>query len=93
MPVSTSSAAFLVLLLSNLFQFSALYLGSLAFVIIGVIVYNLKPTPSHPGSSIVESSLSYRQLEGDSQQSEDNSSMHDDHMTPLCCQELRNVSQ
>jgi len=79
----------------NLFQFSPLYFGSFAFVIIGVIVFNLKPTPSHPSSSIVQSSLSYRQLEQDSQQRDVNSSLSSlpDHVTSVCCQELRNVSE
>lgn len=65
------------------YKFSALYLGSLALVILGVIVYNLKPTPSHP-SSIVTQFPSYRQLEEDSQQTDDNSSS-----SSCCCQELQ----
>ena len=79
----------------NFFQFSALYLGSLAFVIIGVIVYNLKPTPSRRSSTVAQSSLSYRQLEEDTRQSDaDSSSLSSlrDHETTVCCQELRNVS-
>lgn len=82
-------------LLFNLFQFSALYLGSLAFVITGVIVYNLKPTPSRPSSTVTQSSLSYRQLEEDTHQSDFNSSLSSlqDHVTSVCCQDLRNVSE
>ncbi|KAJ7363595.1 hypothetical protein OS493_009755 [Desmophyllum pertusum] len=76
------------------YKFSALYLGSLAFIILGVIVYNLKPTPSHPSSSGAQS-LSYRQLEEDSaQQTEDSSSsssLFGCDITPGCCQELRTV--
>lgn len=67
----------------SLFQFSALYLGSLALVILGVIVYNLKPTPSHPSSTVTQIP-SYRQLEEDSQQTDDNSSS-----SSCCCQELQ----
>ena len=67
----------------SLFQFSALYLGSLALVILGVIVYNLKPTPSHPSSTFTQFP-SYRQLEEDSQQTDDNSSS-----SSCCCQELQ----
>ena len=88
-------ATFLVFILFVcLFQFSALYLGSLAFVIIGVIVYNLKPTPRHP--SVAQPLLSYRQLEQDSQQSDDSlssSSQLHDHVTTVCCQKLRNVAK
>lgn len=63
------------------YKFSALYLGSLVLIILGVIVYNLKPTPSHPSSSVTQS-LSYSQLEEDSQQTDDNSSS-----SSWCCQE------
>lgn len=72
------------------YKFSALYLGSFAFIIVGVIVYNLKPTPSHTNPSAVQASLSYRQLEEDSQQS-DSSSLQDN-LYPACCQELRIIS-
>lgn len=72
-----------ILIILSLFQFSALYLGSLALVILGVIVYNLKPTPSHPSSTVTQFP-SYRQLEEDSQQTDDNSSS-----SSCCCQELQ----
>lgn len=79
----------------SLFQFSALYLGSLGFVILGVVVYNLKPTPSQPGSSRTEP-LSYRRIEEDSQQTEDDSTASSPslvgHATNGCCQELRMIT-
>lgn len=79
------------------YKFSALYLGSLGFIILGVIVYNLKPTPSQPSSSGTQS-LSYRRIEEDSQQTEDDSAASSSssslvgHMTNGCCQELRMIS-
>ncbi|XP_068698574.1 solute carrier family 35 member F1-like [Montipora foliosa] len=78
------------------YKFSALYLGSFAFVIIGVIVYNLKPTPTRSSSSVsTHSSMSYRQLEEDSQQSDVHSSLSSlqDSVTAICCQESRSVSE
>ena len=40
-------------------QFSALYLGALAFIIIGIVVYNVKPTPERASSP----TLSYRAID------------------------------
>ena len=91
-----SIAAVTICNVKNLFQFSALYLGSLAFIILGVIVYNLKPTPSQPGSSGTQS-LSYRRIEEDSQQTEDDSATSSSsslvvHISNGCCQEFRLTS-
>jgi len=87
-----------LLFVKNLFQFSALYLGSLGFIILGVIVYNLKPTPSQAASSGTQS-LSYRRIEEDLQQTEDDSAASSSassslvgHMTNRCCRELRMIS-
>lgn len=90
------SAAFTICNVKNLFQFSALYLGSLGFIILGVIVYNLKPTPSQAASSGTQA-LSYRRIEDDSQQTEDDSAASSSaslvgHMTNGCCRELRMIS-
>lgn len=91
-------AAFTICNVKNLFQFSALYLGSLGFIILGVIVYNLKPTPSQPSLSGTQS-LSYRRIEEDSQPTENDSAASSSsssslvgHMTNGCCQELRMIS-
>ncbi|KAM7430957.1 hypothetical protein ABFA07_018400 [Porites harrisoni] len=68
------------------YKFSALYLGSLTFIIIGLIVYNLKPTPRRADPPVTQTSLSYRRLEEDSEES-------NGPVPSLCCQELRNVSE
>ncbi|XP_067051425.1 solute carrier family 35 member F1-like [Acropora muricata] len=72
------------------YKFSALYLGSFALVIIGVIVYNLKPTPTSSHSAVAtQSSLSYRQLEEDDRQTDVNSSLSSlqESVSTICCPE------
>lgn len=74
------------------YKFSALYLGSFALVIIGVIVYNLKPTPTSSRSAVAtQSSQSYRQLEEDDRHTDVNSSLSSlqESVSTICCSELR----